>query len=410
MQRPPRADNTQIPNGSQGGVHVHKYGGSSLVGVQHLEALVQRTRATLERGARLVLVVSARGKTTDVLMRKGLRRGLRPYSRELDAWLSQGERESVACVTQALRAAGIRAQGLEAHALGLHVTAQPGRARVLGLDPHGIQEALQEQETVVVPGFLGTDAQGALRTLGRGGSDWTALALAHVLQAPCSIFTDVEGVYTADPKHVKEAQQRPTLSHAALLALARSGAQVMQTRAMMYAQAHAVPFTIGAALGQGSQTRILTQAPSPGPIWGVALHRRQAYVKLSGLGSDSCLPAELFQALSTWELFIDLFWQSAQPKGLEMAFTLDYDELPLLTHCLQSAFGALKAQQLTVTPPIAKLSILQAKDTPQPPLDARFLKGLEPLRTLALPDRLVVCLPQHQALHAYRCAHKAFFA
>lgn len=387
-------------------VVIHKYGGSSLA--QGRDAIVGRTREAVARGERGVIVVSARGNATDVLLRKGLQRGFLRYSEAMDRWLALGEHDSVRWLTACLREAGVPAVGLDAFALGLRASSQPGRAQVLGVAPERLQAALAEAPVVVVPGFLGVDAAGVLRTLGRGGSDWTALALAHALQAPCAIFSDVDGIYTADPKYVPGAQRLEAISHAALLALACSGAQVMQARAMRYAQAHAIRFTVGSYAQNSLHTQVVSKTPSQGPVWGVALHRRQAYVTLSGLGSDSGLPAELFQALSAWELFIDLFWQESRTQGLEMAFTLDYDELPLLTHCLQSAFGAIKAKQLAITSPIAKLSVLQAKDREAPPLDPQRLEGLKPLRTLSLPDRLVWCLPQSQALEAYRAAHGAF--
>ncbi len=378
---------------------VYKYGGTSLV--RAVPALLARVQRACLEGQQIVLVLSARGHTTDVLLRRGLRLGYARYSERLDTLLSLGERESVAFIAPLLAQLGLKVRALTPETLGLKVSAQPGRARVLGVDTRAIDAALADgAQVVVVPGFLGMDAMGVLRTLGRGGSDWTALALAHALKAPCSIFTDVEGVYTADPRYVPEAQLRPYMSHAALLALASAGAQVMQARAMVYAQAMGIPFKVASSQSDHPGTAVLPQVPGEAAFWGVALHRRQAYIQLKGIGSS--FATELFQALRAWDLFVDPIWQ--QPEAL--AFTLDYDELPLLHHALRSAFGALKARNCSISTPIAKLTLLQSPENTQNPLDPRPFQRLKVIRALHQPHRLVFCLPPGGSIEAYRAVYK----
>lgn len=237
---------------------VHKYGGTSLADPQCLLRAARRTAALARQGHGVVLVVSAQGDTTDTLIRAAGAVCPQPAARELDALLAAGEQMSAALMAMAIGSLGQRAVSLTGWQAGLRTDDRHGDARILGLEGDRLNTLLGQGVIPVVAGFQGLSRQGEITTLGRGGSDTTAVALAAFLKADsCRIFTDVEGVYDRDPRHCPEAVRYDALPAAQMLEMARQGAQVLHSRCVELAMAHQVTVQVCSAFTDGPGTLVI---------------------------------------------------------------------------------------------------------------------------------------------------------
>lgn len=224
---------------------VQKYGGSSVATAERIVAVARRIAATREAGNQVVVVVSAMGKTTDELIRLANQVSAEPDEREMDLLLSTGETVSCTLVAMALRGMGQTAISLNAGQAGIHTDSLYGRARITSVDTRRLRRELDEGKIVIVTGFQGVTDQWDVTTLGRGGSDTTAVALAAALQADrCDIYTDVDGVYTADPRLVARARKLEEISYEEMLEMAQLGSKVMHPRAVELGEAYGVPIMV----------------------------------------------------------------------------------------------------------------------------------------------------------------------
>ena len=236
---------------------VHKYGGSSLADANRLMLAASRVAQQVRLGHRLVAVVSAQGDTTDEMLLKAAQVSRRPSKRELDAYLSAGEQISAALMAMALEAQGVPAVSLTGWQAGLITDGAHADARVLGLRGSRIRDELDRGKTVVVAGFQGLDAAGDVTTLGRGGSDTTAVALAAFLGADrCRIYTDVDGIYDRDPRKFPDARRYDRIGYDDMLALARGGAQVLHDRCVELAKRYQVPVQVLSSFRPGEGTLV----------------------------------------------------------------------------------------------------------------------------------------------------------
>lgn len=239
---------------------VQKYGGSSLADAQRVHRAAGRIAALVREGHRLVVVVSAQGDTTDLLLRQVPSITAQPSARELDAYLSSGEQMSAALMVLALEELGISAVSLTGWQAGLMTDSVHGDARVKGLRGDRIRRELQDGNTVVVTGFQGVDAAGDITTLGRGGSDTTAVALAAFLGADrCMIYTDVDGVYDRDPRKFPDAVRYERIGYGPMLELAQQGAQVLHDRCVELAQRYQVPIQVLSSFRPGDGTMVMDE-------------------------------------------------------------------------------------------------------------------------------------------------------
>ena len=237
---------------------VQKYGGSSLSDGQRIRNAAQKVAQQVQWGNQVVVVVSAQGDTTDELLQRLITP--RPDPRELDAYLASGEQQSAALMTMALQELGIPAVSLTGWQAGLLTDSHHTDARVRSLTGDRISKELQQGKTVVVTGFQGGDIHGDLTTLGRGGSDTTAVALAAFLKADrCMIYTDVDGVYDRDPRKYPDAVRYPVIGYDAMLKLAREGAQVLHDRCVELAKQHRVPIQVLSSFRSGAGTMVKDQ-------------------------------------------------------------------------------------------------------------------------------------------------------
>lgn len=239
---------------------VQKYGGSSLANARRIQRAARRVAALVMQGHKLVVVVSAQGDTTDLLLRQVPAITAHPSPRELDAYLSAGEQMSAAQMALALEALDIPAVSLNGWQAGLMTDSVHGDARVKGLRGDRIHRELEEGNTVVVTGFQGVDAAGNITTLGRGGSDTTAVALAAFLGASrCMIYTDVDGVYDRDPRKFPDAVRYHRIGYGPMLELARQGAQVLHDRCVELAQRYQVPIQVLSSFRPGEGTLVMDE-------------------------------------------------------------------------------------------------------------------------------------------------------
>lgn len=237
---------------------VQKYGGSSLSDAQRIRNAAQKVAQQVRWGNQVVVVVSAQGDTTDELLQRLMTR--QPDPRELDAYLSSGEQQSAALMAMSLQELEIPAISLAGWQAGLLTDSHHTDARALGLNSDRIQKELQRGKTVVVTGFQGVDIHGDITTLGRGGSDTTAVALAAFLKADrCMIYTDVDGVYDRDPRKYPDAVRYPVIGYDAMLKLAREGAQVLHDRCVELAKQHRVPIQVLSSFRSGAGTMVKDQ-------------------------------------------------------------------------------------------------------------------------------------------------------
>ena len=237
---------------------VQKYGGSSLADAQRIRNAAQKVAQQVQWGNQVVVVVSAQGDTTDELLQRLITR--QPDSRELDAYLSSGEQQSAALMTMALQELGIPSVSLTGWQAGLLTDSHHTDARVQRLTGDRIAKELQQGRTVVVTGFQGVDIHGDITTLGRGGSDTTAVALAAFLKADrCMIYTDVDGVYDRDPRKYPDAVRYPVIGYDAMLKLAREGAQVLHDRCVELAKQHKVSIQVLSSFRSGAGTMVKEQ-------------------------------------------------------------------------------------------------------------------------------------------------------
>ncbi len=252
---------------------VQKYGGSSVADVAKIHKVAEQIAATRRAGKRVVAVVSAMGKTTDQLMKLAHEVSAAPDRRELDMLLTAGERIAMALVAMAVRDQGFAATSLTGSQCGILTNDAPGGARIVEVRPFRVQDALDQGQVVIVAGFQGTSWRREVTTLGRGGSDTTAVALAAALGADCEIYSDVDGIYSADPRTVLDARRLDQLSHDETLALARAGAKVLAADAVAYARLHGIALYARKTGTADGESVVRVDAPSLRP-WVVGVAQR----------------------------------------------------------------------------------------------------------------------------------------
>ena len=236
-------------------LYVRKYGGTSLADGEKIMAAARRAAELHRQGHQVVLVVSAQGHTTDEMIRRAGEINRRGSAREMDAYLSAGEQMSAALMAMALGSLGSRAVSLTGAQAGIRTDGVHGNARILRVDPERIQRELAQGKIVVAAGFQGMDAEGDVTTLGRGGSDTTAVALAASLQADrCQIFTDVDGIYDRDPRIHPDARKYDRIGYEAMLGLIENGAQVLHDRSVELAREHGIKVEVLSAFSDGPGT------------------------------------------------------------------------------------------------------------------------------------------------------------
>jgi aspartate kinase len=400
---------------------VQKYGGSSLATADRIRHVARRIARERASGVDLVVVVSAMGDTTDELL--GLAAAItdEPDPRELDMLLATGEHQSATLVSMALHALGMAAISLTGAQAGIRTDTSHGRARIANVDPARVRKEIGDGKIVIVAGFQGaTDeshAAGEVTTLGRGGSDTTAVALAARLGAGrCEIYTDVEGIFTADPRVVPDARLLPIIGYEEMLELAGQGAQVMQTRAVELGWVNGVEIAVRSTFSDHPGTRIKEDpdVEQRNKVRGLATDRHVAKVTLVAVPDRPGVARTVFEPLAAAGINVDMIVQNVGHAGAtDLSFTIPSTELARARKLLDPVVLQLGARELTTDSAVAKVSIVGAGIQNAPGYAARMFGALADaginIEMISTSEIRITCIiAEDDVEKAARALHAAF--
>ncbi|MCR4893088.1 MAG: aspartate kinase [Lachnospiraceae bacterium] len=358
---------------------VKKFGGTSVQDKERIFRVAERCAADYRDGADVVVVLSAMGKQTDVLIDMAHDINPHPPKRELDMLLVTGEQISVALMGMAFSALGIPAVSLNAFQVAMHTTSVYGNARVKRIDTERIQHELENRKIVVVTGFQGMNKYDDFTTLGRGGSDTTAVALAAALRAEkCEIFTDVDGVYTADPRIVKKARKLKEITYGEMLDLATLGAGVLHNRSVELAKKYNIPLIVRSSLNDSEGTTIKEDTRVEGMlVSGVAADKNTTRISVIGLEDRPGTAFKLFDLVAKAHVNVDMILQSIGRDGTkDITFTIPEDTEDECVAILKENLKRLRAHDLDVNHDVAKVSIVGAGMMSAPGVAAKMFECL----------------------------------
>jgi aspartate kinase len=341
---------------------VQKYGGTSVGSPERIRNVARKILETQRDGCRVVAVVSAMAGVTDNLIKLASETSARPEEREMDILLATGEQAAMALVAMAINAQGGKAISLTGAEAGILTDRAHTRAKISNITPRQIQALLAEDYIVIVAGFQGQNADGETTTLGRGGSDLTAIALAGALEADaCQILTDVDGVFTCDPRIVSEARKIDEVSYDELLEMAGSGSKVMQSRAVEFAKKFGVEFEVRSSLkdAPGTIAKEETANMEDVVIRGISLERNQAKVTIDDVKDKPGIAARIFSTIARGNISVDMIVQSVSEHGTtDVSFTIHENDLAAATELLTPLVKEVEAVGLITKAGVAKLSVV----------------------------------------------------
>ncbi len=364
---------------------VQKYGGSSVANAERIKRVAERIVATRKAGNEVVVVVSAMGDTTDELLDLASQVSPVPAGRELDMLLTAGERISRALLAMASNNLGYEARSYTGSQAGVITTSTHGRARIIDVTPGRLRSALDEGAIAIVAGFQGVSQDTKdITTLGRGGSDTTAVALAAALSADvCEIYTDVDGVFTADPRIVKNARHIKQITYEEMLELAACGAKVLMLRCVEYARRYRLPIHVRSSYSTQNGT-LVTGSMEDLPveqalITGVAHDRHEAKITIVGVPDEPGIAAKIFQTVAAAETNIDMIVQNVSTEGTgrtDISFTLPKTDGPTAMAALDRAKAMVRYKQLLFDDHVGKVSLIGAGMRSHPGVAAKFFAAL----------------------------------
>lgn len=341
---------------------VQKYGGSSVANADRIKKVAERVFRYKKKGHSLVVVVSALGDTTDELLALSEQITKNPSRRELDMLMSTGEQISVALLAMALHELKCPAISFTGGQVGIMTDSTYTRARILDISTQKIQNELDKKKAVIVAGFQGINPQQEITTLGRGGSDLTAVALAKALNADaCEIYTDVDGIYTSDPRIVKNAKKINKISYEEMLELASSGAQVMQSRSIEVAGKYNIPIHVRSSFSNHEGTWIVKEDRSMEDVLirGVSLSKNEAKLTVSGVPNRPGIAAAIFRTLSDKGVNVDMIIQNiGKSTATDISFTVPKGEAAGAVSSLKSLARKVGIKEITQDAEIAKVSVV----------------------------------------------------
>ncbi len=341
---------------------VKKFGGTSVGDVERIKNVAQLIKADVDKGHEIVVVVSARSGVTNELIGRAKAINPNPEDREMDMLLVAGEQETIALTAMALHAEGIDAVSLTGAMAGIKTDLYHTRARIVSMNCDEIEKHLDEGRVVIVAGFQGVNDNGQVTTLGRGGSDLSAVALAKGIDADlCQIFTDVDGVYTADPRIVPKASKISEISYEEMLELASLGTKVMQARSVEFANNYNVTFEVRSSFNNNPGTIVKQEVSSMEDVvvQGVALDRYQAKITISNIPDKPGSAAKIFSGLSKANVVVDMIVQNIGRNGVaNLTFTVPRDDSARSRDCVRNVLQELGGGEVEVFDNIAKLSVV----------------------------------------------------
>ena len=341
---------------------VKKFGGTSVADVARIEAVADNVEAEIKRGNKVTVVLSAMGKSTDELIQLAKSINTEPDLREYDALVSTGEQISVALLAMALLKRGIKGKSYTAYQLGIRTNASHGRARILEVEVSKITSELNAGFVPVITGFQGMNDQGDITTLGRGGSDTTGVALAVALKADeCQIYTDVDGVFTTDPRVYEKARLLKNVSFEEMLELSSSGAKVLQLRAVEYASKYSLPLRVLSSFNNGEGTLVqeeknIMERPV---VSGISSIDSEAKLTIRGVPDLPGIAAKILSPISDAEIEVDVIVQNISAENnTDFTFTVDINDAKHAQEILTETSKSLGGGSVEVDEDIAKISVV----------------------------------------------------
>jgi aspartate kinase len=398
---------------------VMKFGGTSVADAGKIKAAASKIVAKAEAGHRVVAVLSARGKTTDDLIRQAEEVSPHPDPREMDMLLSTGERQSCALCAMAIRDLGRKAISLTGSQAGIVTDTSHTKARILEVRGDRIHAALDEGHIVLVAGFQGVSTARDVTTLGRGGSDTTAVAVAAAVGADvCEIYTDVDGVFTADPRIVPEARKLPVVSFEEMLEMAASGAKVLQLRSVEYARTHGVRLHCRSSFHDVPGTHVVGEEETmEQPLITAVTHStEEARVTLLGVPDHPGVAGRVFGALADANVNVDMIIQNepvSPDARADMSFTVPRSDLRTARETLEPLARELGLQQVTADPSMGKVSIVGAGMRSHPGVAAKVFQtlgahGINIEMISTSPIKISCVIDSEHVPTAVRALHSAF--
>ncbi len=401
---------------------VQKFGGTSVGDVERIRRVARIIADTYDQGNQVAVVISAMGHTTDELVSLAQELVETPSGREFDALLITGEMVSASLMAMTLNSMGYKAVSLNGQQAGIHTEDLYNRARILEIDTGRVQYHLNNGEIVIVTGFQGINSKGDFATLGRGGSDTSAVALAGALGAErCDIFTDVKGVYSTDPRIVPEAVKLDGITYIEMLELARVGAQVLHPRAVETARHANVRIRVRSTFytdDLGTMVSNETEAVEPNqrPVSGIASDENQARVAITGVPDQPGIAAKIFGSLASRNISVDMIIQSLDKENRnDIAFTVSANDLPDALETLEQVKGTIEAESVVHDTAVAKVSIVGIGMIDRPGIAADMFDALSQaginIKMIATSEIKISCLiEKDQAKDAVRAIHRVFFS
>lgn len=396
---------------------VQKYGGSSVANIDRIKDVARRIARYRRKGHGLVVVVSALGDTTDELMELAYKIAPVPSEREIDMLISTGEQVSAALLTMALHKMGVNAISFTGAQVGIVTDCSHTKARIVGMNADRIKKELKRGRVVIVAGFQGINAEQEITTLGRGGSDITAVALAKTLGAQmCEIYTDVDGVYTADPRIVKDARKLSRISYEGMLELASLGAQVMQARSMEVAKKFSVPLHIRSSFNNKAGTIISEEVKAMEDVLvsGVTVNKGEAKVTICDVPDKPGVAALIFKDLAKKDINVDMIIQNISRTGYtDVSFTVPLAELVRTKQVMKKIVERINAKGAIYNSDIAKVSIVGVGMKSHSGVAAKMFGALASKKVnidmIATSEIKISCvIKKKHAKKAVRAIHKAF--
>ena len=359
---------------------VQKYGGTSVGNPERIKNVARRVLATQQAGNKVVAVVSAMSGVTDSLIKLAKEVHPEPNEREMDVLLATGEQTTIALLAMALHGLGAKAVSLTGAQAGIVTDGLHTKAKIANITPKRVHEFLDNGNIVTIAGFQGTTPDGQITTLGRGGSDLTAIAIAAAIKADlCQIYTDVDGVYTSDPRMVPNAKKLAEISYDEMLELAALGSKVMQARSVEFAKKFGVVFEVRSSFNDNPGTIVKEETAKMEDvvIRGVAVDKNQAKVTIAGVPDKPGVAAKVFKTVADANINIDVIVQNVSEKGFtDISFTVASNEAAKATKVLQPIVKEVGARDATSTAEIAKLSVVGIGMRSHPGVAAKIFETL----------------------------------
>ncbi|AYU55207.1 aspartate kinase [Staphylococcus debuckii] len=339
---------------------VLKFGGSSVSDFTKIKNIAEMLKDRIENGEQLIVVVSAMGKTTDQLMENVAALTAEPKQQELALLLTTGEQQTVSYLSMILNDIGVNAKAMTGYQAGIKTVGHHLKSRIAEINPETFDKAFETNDVLVVAGFQGINEEFELTTLGRGGSDTTAVALAAANQTPCEIYTDVDGVYATDPRVYKDAKRLSIVSYEEMMEMSALGAGVLETRSVELANNYNIPLYLGRTLSNVKGTWIMSQTEilEKKAVTGVALDTHMMHVTISYPLSDNQLLTALFTELEEGQVNVDMISQIVNLDGLQLSFSIKDTDLTQIKGILEKLSESYKALDYNLNDEYVKISLI----------------------------------------------------